>query len=92
MSPFIYSTMLLHKCACLLKFLYEILFNVLISDIIYFFTTHADVDECVEDTDGCSQICTNTPGSFECSCDPGYVLAEDGFTCTGNIPRIHTDT
>ncbi|XP_068721857.1 uncharacterized protein [Montipora capricornis] len=29
----------------------------------------------------CGQICTNTPGSFICSCGIGYRLASDGISC-----------
>ena len=40
-----------------------------------------DIDECAADTDGCDQGCTNTDGSFECSCNSGYTLSGDGMTC-----------
>ena len=43
--------------------------------------TNSDIDECVADTDGCSQICNNTVGSFECSCMTGFTLLDDGETC-----------
>ena len=41
----------------------------------------ADVDECALKTDTCDAhaFCTNLPGSFSCSCEPGY--AGDGFLC-----------
>ncbi len=42
-----------------------------------------DIDECAEDSDGCGQVCTNTEGSFECSCNSGYELNGDGSTCNG---------
>ena len=42
----------------------------------YFY--NVDVDECGDDTDGCSQTCTNTEGSFTCGCTDGYVLNVDG--------------
>jgi len=44
----------------------------------------ADVDECAVNNGGCSPLanCINTPGSFTCSCMPGYVT--DGFNCIGN--------
>ena len=42
-----------------------------------------DVDECEDDTDGCSQTCTNTKGSFTCGCNNGYVLNVDGTACDG---------
>ena len=37
----------------------------------------ADVDECQNDV--CSQICTNTQGSYECSCYPGFT--KNGAVC-----------
>ena len=43
--------------------------------------TLPDVDECLENP--CSQNCTNTDGSFDCSCMSGYELLEDGRTCEG---------
>ncbi|XP_019631238.1 PREDICTED: MAM and LDL-receptor class A domain-containing protein 1-like [Branchiostoma belcheri] len=42
-----------------------------------------DVDECVPrgGRGPCSQICTNTVGSFFCSCNVGYTLNQDGLSC-----------
>jgi len=42
-----------------------------------------DIDECAENNGGCSDqaVCSNTEGSFACSCNDGF--AGDGFTCTG---------
>lgn len=42
-----------------------------------------DIDECQEDTDGCSQLCINNDGSFTCSCNSGYRLKSDKKTCEG---------
>ena len=42
-----------------------------------------DIDECATDNGGCSQVCVNKPGSFECKCNAGYVLADDKKTCKG---------
>ncbi|XP_077999220.1 hyalin-like [Glandiceps talaboti] len=39
----------------------------------------------------CDQNCTNTPGSFECSCNDGYEIAEDGNTCTDIEAPYFTD-
>ena len=39
-----------------------------------------DIDECKE-YGSCSQNCVNTPGSFECSCQSGYVREEDTQQC-----------
>ena len=42
----------------------------------------ADVDECISNSP-CAHYCTNTAGSFKCSCRPGYKLNSDGKTCKG---------
>jgi hypothetical protein len=41
-----------------------------------------EIDECGEETDNCdaNAICTNIPGAFTCTCNPGY--SGDGVTCT----------
>ena len=44
---------------------------------------HADINECLN-SDACSlQVCTNTNGSYTCSCNPGYILSADMKTCAG---------
>ena len=44
----------------------------------------ADVNECESNNGGCAQMCTNTIGSFECSCSvEGYVLAANNASCEG---------
>ena len=40
-----------------------------------------DIDECEGNIDSCAQICTNTNGSFQCSCVSGYSLSSDRRTC-----------
>ena len=50
---------------------------------MYIYCCISDIDECSNDTDVCSvnATCTNTVGSFECVCLPGFT--GDGITCTG---------
>lgn len=43
---------------------------------------NADINECTSSSP-CEQICVNTPGSFQCSCNPGYLLNSNGRNCTG---------
>ncbi|XP_078662291.1 sushi, von Willebrand factor type A, EGF and pentraxin domain-containing protein 1-like [Branchiostoma floridae x Branchiostoma belcheri] len=43
--------------------------------------TCPDVDECSSSNGGCEQICTNTDGSFHCSCHVGYSLSINSFSC-----------
>ena len=45
---------------------------------------HSDIDECEEETSGCSQNCNNTIGSYYCTCMNGFDLESDGHSCTGN--------
>uniref|UniRef100_A0A914UMG9 EGF-like domain-containing protein n=1 Tax=Plectus sambesii TaxID=2011161 RepID=A0A914UMG9_9BILA len=40
-----------------------------------------DANECSKDNGGCAQICENTIGSFQCSCNTGYLLIYDQKTC-----------
>eukprot|EP00731_Ephydatia_muelleri_P028213 Em0019g1086a len=40
-----------------------------------------DVNECLTNNGGCAQICTNTVGSFTCSCNTGYSLGADARSC-----------
>lgn len=35
------------------------------------------------DNGGCDHTCNNTIGSYECFCDSGYLLLDDGHSCTG---------
>ncbi|KAG7283635.1 hypothetical protein CRUP_020408, partial [Coryphaenoides rupestris] len=39
------------------------------------------VDECSEASSRCEHVCTNTQGSFRCSCRPGYELHIDSHRC-----------
>ena len=47
------------------------------------FVLCVEVDEC-RAYGSCAQYCTNTPGSFTCSCASGYTLKADGRTCKAN--------
>ena len=58
-----------------------------------FNSIHTDLDECAENATLCDQICTNTFGSYECSCEDGYNLV--GEICEGIVAsktkyRLHT--
>ena len=45
--------------------------------------TVADVNECQINNGGCHSGCTDKVGSYDCSCDSGFVLAADGHSCNG---------
>lgn len=42
-----------------------------------------DINECDTYNGGCDQTCTNTEGSYHCTCDSGYVLNSNNFDCDG---------
>lgn len=45
----------------------------------------SDIDECLEGGLGtCGQTCINVPGSYICSCRPGYTLDIDKRSCYVN--------
>ena len=46
-------------------------------------STHTDADECALGISGCNQICTNTIGSYVCSCYFGYQISLNNKTCVG---------
>ena len=48
----------------------------------------ADIDECETGSDNCHENaqCTNTEGSFTCSCNPGYT--GDGIECSGALTVV----
>ena len=46
--------------------------------------THVDYNECVNDNGaGCKDNCSNTLGSFVCTCEDGTVLPEGQTDCDG---------
>ena len=42
-----------------------------------------DIKQCAMNNGGCQQVCTELIPGFQCSCQAGYVLASNGFNCTG---------
>ena len=50
------------------------------------------MNECSNNNGGCSDNCTNTLGSYSCSCTvTGYTLSDDKHNCTG-IAFVAIDT
>ena len=62
---------------------YMVVSTVLVSHIFSSTSFSIDINECNTNNGGCSEICTNTPGSRVCSCRTGYRLAIDGTSCQG---------
>ena len=51
-----------------------------------------DIDECQMNNGNCSHFCTNTNGSFTCSCRIGFALSGDNKTCTGKSLKSSMNT
>ena len=52
--------------------------TILMNNIVFI-----DIIECGTNNGGCAQNCTNTEGSYYCTCDAGYQLSSDGHSCLG---------
>lgn len=57
--------------------------NLMHACTIMLFMTFADINECATYNGACDHFCTNTDGSYTCSCSSGYQLESDGHNCTG---------
>ena len=50
-----------------------------VNAVMFVFT---DIDECSYNP--CHQVCSNTAGSYQCSCTTGFTLdTDDNTTCNG---------
>ena len=52
---------------------------------VILYNYYTDIDECTMGTDNCAPeaTCTNTEGSFSCTCNQGYT--GNGTVCTGKV-------
>ena len=46
-----------------------------------------DINECLENTNGCNEICMNTQGSYNCMYSDGFTLQSDNHTCHGMFAK-----
>ena len=51
-----------------------------------------DFDECSSGNGGCAQTCTNSEGSYTCSCGTGFVLNADSHNCDGKTSHFQVLT
>ena len=52
---------------------------------ILHFKTLTDIQECNDNNGNCAHNCTNTEGSYFCTCKDGYEQQDDGHICKGNL-------
>lgn len=60
--------------------------------LLFYIFVSVDINECTEDTDNCDQdaMCTNTRGSFSCTCNIGF--SGDGTNCSGERDQFTCDS
>ena len=58
-------------------------YQVIKISLVFYVTMTLDINECLQNT--CEFQCTNTNGSYYCSCDTSSVLATDGVHCLGRF-------
>ena len=44
----------------------------------------ADINECYNTPSPCADVCTNTIGSYLCSCSSSFEMVTEDGNCTGN--------
>ena len=47
----------------------------------------SDINECLTNNGGCQLNCHNSDGSYSCSCNNGYLLNNNGYTCEGRVQK-----
>ena len=65
--------------------------NAMVNKTIFFILQYndripflTDINECIEGTSGCAHNCTNTIGSYNCSCGAGLILTNQD-ECEGCV-------
>ena len=48
------------------------------------YNAYLDIDECLDRTHDCQQICINLPGTFACTCEKGFSTDTNEIDCTDN--------
>ena len=69
----------------ILQVLFLFVYMILEESSYVFFT---DIDECSVNNGGCNQTCTNSIGSYQCSCSSGFTLNQDGHSCDSKSSTI----
>ena len=64
--------------------LFVVVVVVVVVFIIIIMFSLSEINECVEGSP-CEQRCTNKIGSYVCSCNSGYTLSSNGFSCISEL-------
>ena len=85
------STLRVHSTVCVILGTLAMALSVMVGfgrkmDNFETFFTFTDINECVDDVDGCVEGCENTIGSFFCTCFNSGIRA-NGTICVGMCNR-----
>ena len=58
---------------------------IILINVEYILKKFPDINECATSNGNCTQVCTNTVGSYYCSCMTGYTLNSNGQACDGRF-------
>ena len=61
--------------------LVKVIFNKLFVSNCFLIYLNLDIDECSSNNGNCPETCTNTDGSFECTCKVGSKYDLNKQTC-----------
>lgn len=62
-----------------------------IIEVTWLIILPTDKNECMIADGGCDHVCTNTNGSYHCSCNSGFQLKPNGLECEGEYqPLLHS--
>ncbi len=64
---------------------YKTSVTLVVQIMVKFFLSDLDTNECTFTNGGCEHYCTNTVGSFICSCLDGYWLDLNGKNCSSKL-------
>ena len=61
---------------------------IIIAHYYKVYTFNIETDECAASPSPCQHVCTNTVGSFQCSCNNGYLIDSDETSCNGMFAHM----
>uniref|UniRef100_A0A3B4B8L5 EGF-like domain-containing protein n=1 Tax=Periophthalmus magnuspinnatus TaxID=409849 RepID=A0A3B4B8L5_9GOBI len=70
-----------NRLECVGKFTTNLFLTFCLKCIRQIFNS-CNLDKCTIENGGCESFCTNSEGSYECSCNSGYALMPDLRSCT----------